>query len=97
MPTLTIRCLAETDHDWLRQVAAREGVSVEEYVRRLVRTARQSASRTLGDVVKTMNASLDADERTLLREPPAIERPSPSAPDPFAPDEGEARLTREAS
>jgi len=96
MPTLTIRRLDEADHEWLRQSAEREGISVEECMRRLVRTARAAASRTLGDVVVAMNASLDADERALLAEPPVIERPSVSARDPFAPGEDEVQ-TREAS
>ena len=96
MPTLTIRRLDETDHDWLRRTAEREGVSVEELVRRLVREARMTASRTLGDVLVAMNASLDVDDRELLAEPPVIERLSPSARDPFASGDDEVG-TREAS
>ena len=69
---------------------------MEECVRRLIRTARTAASRTLGDVVVAMNASLDADERELLVDPPVIERPSPNARDPFAPGDDEVQ-TREAS
>ena len=96
MPTLTIRRLDDADHDWLRRTAEREGISVEECVRRLVRAARTEASRTLGDVVVAMNASLDADERELLAEPPVIERLAPGARDPFGPDDDEVP-TREAS
>ncbi len=96
MPTLTIRRLDEVDHDWLRQAAKREGISVEEYVRRMVRAARTTASRSLGSLLETMNASLDDDELALLAEPPVIERPSPRARDLAAPDDDEASM-REAS
>ena len=96
MPTLTIRRLDEADHAWLRRAAKREGVSVEEYVRRMVRTARTAASRSLGDLLESMNASLDADERALLAEPPAIERPPVRAREFPLPDDDDAS-TREAS
>lgn len=89
MATLTIRRLDEDDHEWLRRVARQEGVSVEEYVRRLVRTAKVAASRTLGEVLEEMNASLDAEGRALLAEPPPIERLPLRARDLFPPDDGE--------
>lgn len=97
MPTLTIRRLDETDHDWLRRAARREGISVEEYVRRMVRAVRTAESRTLRDVLEAMNASLDADERKLLAEPPDVERPRLRARDvAFGADDDEASV-REAS
>ena len=96
MATLTIRRLDEDDHEWLRRAARQEGVSVEEYVRRLVRAARVAASRTLGEVLEEMNGSLDAEERALLAEPPPIERPPLRARDPFPPND-EERSARAAS
>ena len=93
MATLTIRRLDESDREWLREAARREGISMEEYVRRLVRVAREDSSRTLGDVLGEMNDSLDPDDRKLLADPPSIERPSPCPRDLFADDdeEGPAR------
>ena len=97
MATLTIRRLSEDDHEWLRRVAHREGVSMEEYVRRMVRTARARTSRTFGEVLDEMNAALEPDERALLEEPHAIERVPLRARDVFPPADDEEAGTRAAS
>lgn len=81
MATLTIRRLDEVDRDWLRRVSQSEGISMEEYVRRMVRTARLDTRRTFGDVLDEINGSLDDETRDLLGDPPPIERPAPRARD----------------
>ena len=89
MATLTIRRLPEDDHDWLRFAAARRGVSVEQYVRQLVRAERLAASRTFADVLEQMNADLDDEERALLAEPLPIERSMVPERELFPPDDDE--------
>ena len=65
-------------------------------MRRMVRTARTDASRSLGELLESMNESLDADDRALLAEPLAIERPPVRARELLLPDDDDAP-TRRAS
>lgn len=90
MATLTIRRLDEADRDWLRRAARGQGISVEEYVRRLVRAERLATTRAFGDVLDQMNASLDDEGRALLADPPPIERLPVTARETFPPDDDDA-------
>ena len=95
MATLTVRRLDDADRDWLRAAADAEGVSMEEYVRRLIRAARASMPRTAGDVLERMNAATTPEEREMLGGLPPIERPAVVARDPFV--EAEPDSNRRAS
>ena len=82
MATLTIRRLEEADRDWLRRAARDEGVSMEEYVRRMLRRARLATTQRFGDVLDELDRSLSEEDRALLGDAPVIERPPPSGAGP---------------
>ena len=52
--TITIRGLTEAEKSWLRVEAKRTGVSMEEFVRRLIRRRRERSarSRSVGEMAR---------------------------------------------
>jgi len=97
MATLTVRRLEEIDRDWLKRESLSKGISMEEYVRRMIRTARVANMQAFGDVLAGMNASLDDETRAVLGDPLSIERPSPPARDDAFPRDEDDTPVRAAS
>ena len=52
--TITVRGLTETEKSWLQAEAKRAGVSMEEFVRRLIRRRRERSARfrSVGEIAR---------------------------------------------
>lgn len=81
MPMLTVRQLDQADKDWLQSEAARQCLSMEELVRRLIREKRRQALAQAkpSDIVRRHfgpQAGVELGEREAFAfEPPDLQEP----------------------